>query len=237
MFWLVCFVFSSFLPLDIVFWIWLWFSQLEACYRWCVTGTPISKSPNELFGIFTFLNMDFGKEDNFAMFLQDSTQCVPPNDGHVIHNILEPIAWRSAKSDVESEFVLPKLYTRLATILQQWHKPCFICTYSSCPWTNTFITLLFYLPIFLLITCSLNMISFSELECYFYQELSEKCTKRIHEVCWSAFFNLLLLLLPCIFVTFGEQICCLSGNVLLLNHACIQEQHFHIQKPLLVYLH
>ena len=80
--------------------------RLQACHRWCVTGTPIGKSLNELFGLLMFLNVDpycldyWWRRCLYEPYIRGKTKD--------LENILCKIMWRTAKKDVLDQINIPK---------------------------------------------------------------------------------------------------------------------------------
>lgn len=62
-------------------------------HRWCVTGTPIQKSVNDLYGLFLFLNIEIDRN-----ILSDQNRLV---------EALAPIFWRTMKAAVTEQIQLP----------------------------------------------------------------------------------------------------------------------------------
>lgn len=71
-------------------------AKLSAMHRWAVTGTPIQKSMDDLFGLISFLNCSPYNERNKWIDVLNQFQWkmnVQP-----IIDVLEPIMWRTCKS-------------------------------------------------------------------------------------------------------------------------------------------
>ena len=80
--------------------------RLKSIHRWCVTGTPIGKSLNDLFGLFMFLNLDpyhlsfWWKKGLFDPYVRGETEA--------LEKILYQVMWRTAKKDVLDQINIPK---------------------------------------------------------------------------------------------------------------------------------
>ena len=80
--------------------------RLEANHRWCVTGTPIGKSLNELFGLLMFLKIDpyclefWWKRCLFDPYIRGNTK--------YLEDVLCQIMWRTVKKDVLDQINIPK---------------------------------------------------------------------------------------------------------------------------------
>lgn len=68
--------------------------KFHTIHRWCVTGTPIQKSIQDLYGLFMFLDMDVNRT-----VLSDLDQ---------LTEILAPIFWRTRKAAVTDQIQLPE---------------------------------------------------------------------------------------------------------------------------------
>ncbi|XP_063954546.1 E3 ubiquitin-protein ligase SHPRH-like isoform X2 [Lytechinus pictus] len=80
-------------------------NRLSARNRWCVTGTPIQKSLDDLYGLFLFL----GIEPYWVKHWWDVLLSIPYSNGHrePLQKALCKIFWRSAKKDVLDQIALP----------------------------------------------------------------------------------------------------------------------------------
>ena len=80
--------------------------RLKAEHRWCVTGTPIGKSLNDLYGLFMFLNLDpynleyWWKKCLYNPYIRGKTKD--------LERVLSKIMWRTAKKDVLDQINIPK---------------------------------------------------------------------------------------------------------------------------------
>jgi E3 ubiquitin-protein ligase SHPRH len=72
--------------------------RLAAVNRWCVTGTPIEKSLNDLRGLLLFLQLDpygiphWWKQCLYAPYLRGKKA--------PMEKVLSSVLWRTAKKDV-----------------------------------------------------------------------------------------------------------------------------------------
>ncbi|XP_030850067.1 E3 ubiquitin-protein ligase SHPRH [Strongylocentrotus purpuratus] len=80
-------------------------NRLSARNRWCVTGTPIQKSLDDLYGLFLFL----GVEPYWVKDWWDLLLSIPYSQGNrePLQKALCKIFWRSAKRDVIDQIALP----------------------------------------------------------------------------------------------------------------------------------
>ncbi len=80
--------------------------RLKASHRWCVTGTPIGKSLNDLHGLLMFLNVDpynlhyWWRKCLFEPYMRGQTRD--------LEKVLCQIMWRTTKKDVLDQINIPK---------------------------------------------------------------------------------------------------------------------------------
>jgi len=80
--------------------------RLSAVNRWCVTGTPIEKSLNDLQGLLMFLKVDpyvlshWWKHCLYDPYLR--------GDKGKLEGLLCQVMWRTAKKDVLHQINIPK---------------------------------------------------------------------------------------------------------------------------------
>lgn len=91
--------------------------KIAAVHLWCVTGTPISRGLEDLFGLFSFLKLEpYGYKGWWSRLIQ---QPLESKEGYKaalsrLVKLLKPslggIMWRSSKADVAHEIRIPKQY-------------------------------------------------------------------------------------------------------------------------------
>jgi len=83
-------------------------SCLESVNKWAMTGTPIQKSLNDLYGILKFFDVSpYCNRKQFVQLLN--------GDASFMYNWFSNIIWRNLISDVNSELNIPKI-----TTVQHW---------------------------------------------------------------------------------------------------------------------
>lgn len=81
-------------------------AQLPAINRWAITGTPIDKSFNDLFGLFCFLDLT---PYNYAPTFRWLHENYTSGENDELVEILWRIMWRTCKSrDILDEIDIPK---------------------------------------------------------------------------------------------------------------------------------
>ena len=79
--------------------------RLSARHRWCVTGTPIGKSVDDLQGLLVFLGLDPWCEHQWWSKVLYFAYC--QGDKKPLHDVLAPVLWRNTKKNVEKQIKLP----------------------------------------------------------------------------------------------------------------------------------
>ncbi|KAI3720920.1 hypothetical protein L2E82_31919 [Cichorium intybus] len=82
--------------------------RLSAMHRWCVTGTPIQKKLDDLFGLLRFLKAS--PYDVFRWWVDVIRDPYEAGDSGAVeytHDFFKQIMWRSSKSHVAEELDLP----------------------------------------------------------------------------------------------------------------------------------
>ncbi|XP_022181789.1 E3 ubiquitin-protein ligase SHPRH-like isoform X2 [Myzus persicae] len=78
--------------------------NLRSVHKWAMTGTPIQKSLNDLYGILKFLEVSpYCHRKQFLQLMR--------GEETVMYNCFSKLIWRSSIEDVNSELNLPKLTT------------------------------------------------------------------------------------------------------------------------------
>lgn len=81
-------------------------AQLPTTHRWAITGTPIDKSIDDLFGLFCFLNF---APYNKCSSLRWAHERFTSGESDELIKILWPIMWRTCKSPhILDEIAIPK---------------------------------------------------------------------------------------------------------------------------------
>ncbi|CAL1537482.1 unnamed protein product, partial [Lymnaea stagnalis] len=79
--------------------------KLKAVNRWCVTGTPLMRSVEDIFGLLLFLGVDpFMVQQWFRLLLWEPFCHGFPEP---MHQALSQVLWRTAKKDVIDQINLP----------------------------------------------------------------------------------------------------------------------------------
>lgn len=91
--------------------------KIAATNLWCVTGTPISRGLDDLFGLFSFLRVDpYAHKGWWARLIQSPLESVDHGQSYNealtrLVRLLKPsvggLMWRSCKKDVSSELQIP----------------------------------------------------------------------------------------------------------------------------------
>ncbi|XP_045197702.2 E3 ubiquitin-protein ligase SHPRH-like isoform X2 [Mercenaria mercenaria] len=80
--------------------------RLSAINRWCVTGTPIQKSVDDLYGLLLFLGVD----PYWVHMWWNKLVFTPFCHGfpNAMHDLLTSVLWRTVKNDVLDQINIPK---------------------------------------------------------------------------------------------------------------------------------
>ena len=87
--------------------------RLSAVNRWCVTGTPIGKSLNDIHGLLLFLGMDPWSFDEWWKTCLYLPYLKAESDGKMnqkscqLPKVLSQVMWRTAKKDVLNQIDIP----------------------------------------------------------------------------------------------------------------------------------
>ncbi|KAI8791402.1 E3 ubiquitin-protein ligase SHPRH [Biomphalaria glabrata] len=79
--------------------------KLKAVNRWCVTGTPLMRSVEDIYGLLLFLGVDPLMVHQWFRLLLWEPFC--HGFQHPMHEALQKILWRTAKKDVIDQIDLP----------------------------------------------------------------------------------------------------------------------------------
>jgi E3 ubiquitin-protein ligase SHPRH len=79
-------------------------NRLKAINRWCVTGTPIGRSLDDLYGLFTFIREDPYLESKW--FKETLYKPYVTNDKEPMAKAVSKVLWRTAKKYVEDQVFL-----------------------------------------------------------------------------------------------------------------------------------
>ena len=83
--------------------------RLRGVHRWCVTGTPVSRGPDDLHGLLCFLQAP--PLDDAAVWRAAVTSRLEEGRGgevtHLLAQALKPLMWRTSRKDVAAELALP----------------------------------------------------------------------------------------------------------------------------------
>ena len=89
--------------------------KIPAINRWCVTGTPISRGLEDLYGLFAFLRVEpFSAKSWWNVLIQNPLETGENYESALnrLITLLKPskggLMWRSSKSDVAGELNLPE---------------------------------------------------------------------------------------------------------------------------------
>ncbi|KAL6980869.1 RING-type E3 ubiquitin transferase, partial [Sarracenia purpurea var. burkii] len=82
--------------------------RLHAKYRWCITGTPVQRKIDDLYGLLRFLKASpFDDLKWWVDVIRDPYERGDPGAMRFMHNFFKQIMWRSSKVQVAEELQLP----------------------------------------------------------------------------------------------------------------------------------
>lgn len=82
--------------------------RLHAKYRWCITGTPIQRKLDDLYGLLKFLKASpFDILKWWTEVIRDPYEREDAGAMQLTHNFFKQIMWRSSKAHVAEELQLP----------------------------------------------------------------------------------------------------------------------------------
>lgn len=98
-------------------------SRLSAVNKWCVTGTPVGKSLNDLYGLLLFLQLDPYRVEAWWRLAVYTPYCLGDRGPmlevitiirpchhyhHHYHQVLRALLWRTSKRDVLDQIDIPE---------------------------------------------------------------------------------------------------------------------------------
>lgn len=101
-------------------------SRLSAVNKWCVTGTPVGKSLNDLYGLLLFLQLDPYRVEAWWRLAVYTPYCLGDRGPmleviiiiiiisrdhqyhHHFHQVLRGLLWRTSKRDVLDQIDIPE---------------------------------------------------------------------------------------------------------------------------------
>lgn len=84
--------------------------ELPAVHRWCVSGTPMTSSVTDLFGLWQFMAAHpFDVEPLWRAAVENGLRRDPETRARVLRSVFRPMMWRTNKVDVVDEVALPPL--------------------------------------------------------------------------------------------------------------------------------
>lgn len=82
--------------------------RLHARHRWCITGTPIQRKLDDLYGLLRFLKASpFDVYRWWVEVIRDPYECKDVAAMEFTHQLFKQLMWRSSKSHVADELQLP----------------------------------------------------------------------------------------------------------------------------------
>eukprot|EP00898_Chlorokybus_atmophyticus_P007364 jgi/Chlat1/7629/Chrsp64S07159 len=91
--------------------------RLKAKHRWCITGTPIERGLEDLYGLLRFLNArPYSEHIWWSRVLQTPYEAGSSSALARLHSFLHEVMWRTAKIYITSELQLPVQETLISKL-------------------------------------------------------------------------------------------------------------------------
>ena len=106
--------------------------RLPAVHRWAVTGTPISRSLGDIFGLLTFLCVQPFEHDGYwwSRLVEGPYNAGDDNAKQYLHKLLKGLMWRNSREDMRDQLGIPpqgEIVTWLVSsaVERHWYKTQF----------------------------------------------------------------------------------------------------------------